>query len=321
MNIVIVGQGAIGLLWYCQLYKSLKLKNQQTLLNISLRPSIISSEIPETVNFTHRNNFREDFPLNIANHRELAIADVFLICVKSYHVKQAVLSITPFIKSTASIILSHNGMGTVDELPANLTDNHEILALLMTHGSLKTQAWQIKHTGQGSCDLGYLTDLRSSSIKVQRENAPKRMDAIQFTQVLNNALPNVIFQKNMIEKQWLKLAINCVINPLTAIHNIENGKILSVDFVDLIADILDEVVIIAGYQQVILDPKMLTHKVLEVAKATEQNHSSMLCDVQAQRKTEIDYINGYIDRLGKIFNYPTPVNTALYLKVLQLPHS
>lgn len=307
MNIVIVGQGAIGLLWYSTLYNSIKNKYQQSAINLSLRPSKISNDIPDILRFTNIDGVCENLPLHIASEEHVKAADVILICVKSYQVNQAILSISPFIKDTASVVLSHNGMGTIDELPADIINNHDILILLMTHGSLKTQPWEIKHTGQGICDLGLFNEIDKNKM-------------LCLTKILNTALPKVTFQENISEKQWLKLAINCVINPLTAINNIDNGQILSDKFTVIIKDVLEEVIVIASYQQVILDPEMLTKTVLQVANATAQNQSSMLCDVKAQRKTEIDYINGYIVRLGEKYHCPTPANSRLWYQVSELTH-
>jgi 2-dehydropantoate 2-reductase len=318
MNIVIVGQGAIGLLWYSQLYLSLQHKDQQSALNVSIRPSQMDADVPKNVNFTDINGESNDVPLTITNDDQLKRADVILVCVKSYQVKQALLSISSLIRNANYIVLSHNGMGTIDELPIGFIDTHRILALLITHGSLKTQPWEIRHTGAGHCDLGLISLPNKQPLQnFIRQNQDKT--AI-LTKILNKALPDITFQTDIIGKQWLKLAINCVINPLTAIHNIENGQILLAKFSTIIAEILAEVVVIARYQQVTLNKDMLIANVLDVAKATEKNRSSMLCDVLAQRETEIAYINGYIDKLGKKFNVTTPVNTALYREVLQLAH-
>ncbi len=44
---------------------------------------------------------------------------------------------------------------------------------------------------------------------------------------------------------------------------------------------------------------------------TGSNRSGMLVDVLNKRKTEIDFINGAIVRLGKKHGIPTPVNKTL----------
>ena len=51
---------------------------------------------------------------------------------------------------------------------------------------------------------------------------------------------------------WKKLAVNCVINPLTAIHNVTNGQLLSIDdtnhaedIMTIMRQILEEVSLVA----------------------------------------------------------------------------
>ena len=39
--------------------------------------------------------------------------------------------------------------------------------------------------------------------------------------------------------------------------------------------------------------------------------SSMLQDIERGRKTEIDYLNGYIVKKGALVDVPTPVNEAI----------
>ena len=148
--------------------------------------------------------------------------------------------------------------------------------------------------------------------------APSVNESQQLTTLLHHAFPSVIWHKNIAEKQWLKLAVNCVINPITALNNIFNGEVNSPEYSSLIKDILVEVVAVSKSQGINLDLTTLIQTVVDVAKATAKNQSSMLCDVQKQNKTEIDFINGYIHRLGEKMQIETPVNTRLWQEVKAL---
>ncbi|MEC7432745.1 MAG: ketopantoate reductase C-terminal domain-containing protein, partial [Pseudomonadota bacterium] len=55
-----------------------------------------------------------------------------------------------------------------------------------------------------------------------------------------------------------------------------------------------------------------------VARKTAANTSSMRADVQAGRTTEIDFINGYLARLGHQHGIPAQVNQMLAEQVQQL---
>ena len=300
MNIVILGQGAIGLLWYRYLQQLHLVKNTIT---VKIRSSISKPASGQTFTFTDLNGLSESRELHYADNSDIQKCDYLLVCVKSYQVKEALSSLLPYLKSHTSIILSHNGMGTLAEIPQQLTAKNPILAMLTTHGCLRTQAHHIRHTGLGYSDIGLIAgQLAATQAKI-------------LTARLNSALPGVAWTADITSKQWAKLAINCVINPLTAINQLKNGQILSEKFTKKISLILAELIEVAACEAVFLNQFDLEKTVKTVALATSNNISSMRCDVLAGKKTEIDHINGYIHRLGKQYNIATPNNTALWLQV------
>ena len=50
---------------------------------------------------------------------------------------------------------------------------------------------------------------------------------------------------------------------------------------------------------------------IEVVDSTSENRCSMLQDLMASRKTEIDSLCGYIISLGEGLGIPTPLNSML----------
>lgn len=100
--------------------------------------------------------------------------------------------------------------------------------------------------------------------------------------------------------RWIKMAVNSVINPLTAIARAKNNIVLSRPGIELAEMILSELVIVAKKYGYNLDREKLLNIVLRNARNTSENYSSMVQDVLRGRKTEIDYINGFIAReLGR----------------------
>ena len=53
-------------------------------------------------------------------------------------------------------------------------------------------------------------------------------------------------------------------------------------------------------------------QIVEVARKTAENHSSMYQDVQRSAPTEIDVICGAIVKEGQRLNVPTPVNEIFW---------
>ncbi len=302
MNIIVVGQGAMGLLWYHQLSVS------TAATNLSLLASAQHNLADTQYYFIDNHDICFQGKINYAYDEHIKNADIIFLCVKSFQICSALKNIAPYLKANTHIILAHNGMGTLSELPKAIINRHNIYALLTTHGCLRKTSLHITHTGIGITDIG----LVSGSVVITEQQA--------LTCLLNKALPSVKLHENIIEKQWLKLAVNCVINPITALHDIDNGQVNSNIFAVQIEDILTELVAVAKNEGIHLNLELLIKTVQQVASATAKNCSSMRCDVLAHKQTEINYINGYVHRLGIKHGIATPENTKLWQKVSSMAH-
>jgi len=296
MNIVIIGQGAIGLLWYHQLSK-----NPSNQLSIVCSPR--SKLAPLETTFTDIDKQISHNPLTIANKPAVRNAELILLCVKSYQLESALRPLLKQINVSTTIIFCHNGMNDFSQstpLP------QPCYTLLTTHASKIVQPFHAQHTGLGHSDLGLI----AGSIKASTQK--------ELLSTLASALPSLTLSQNIKEKQWLKLAINCVINPITAIDNVENGQLLNDKYNTLIDKLLSEVILVAAYENVKFEFNDLQEKVMQVVKNTAQNCSSMRSDILQQRKTEIDYINGYIVNLAESVGISVPENEKLVQQVKML---
>ncbi len=101
---------------------------------------------------------------------------------------------------------------------------------------------------------------------------------------------------NIDHYRWIKLAVNAVINPLTAITRSRNKIVLEEEGVKLAELIVREVCEAARLHGHEFDPTRLLKHVLRIAEVSRDNYSSMVQDILAGRNTEIDYINGFIAR-------------------------
>ena len=117
---------------------------------------------------------------------------------------------------------------------------------------------------------------------------------------------------------WRKLAINCAINPLSALLGCQNGQLLSrPDSRKTLVDAAREVGAVAEAKGIDLetDPAELA---VAVAEITAHNRSSMLQDIDRGARTEIDALNGAVVREALPFNVPVPVNESLWLRLREL---
>ena len=127
--------------------------------------------------------------------------------------------------------------------------------------------------------------------------------------------------------QRKKLVVNACIGPLSALLECRNGAMYGDPSARrLIRQVCSEAVQVytaeAESQADITESsptsfipipsvKSLESEVFRVMRATSTNFSSMLIDVKRGHETEINYINGYISRLGRTHGVPTPAIDAL----------
>lgn len=107
-------------------------------------------------------------------------------------------------------------------------------------------------------------------------------------------IPSLEWCNDINERLVEKVAINACINPLTAVHGVKNGGLLSDPYRAMSAQIINEVadiLIELGYSQL---ASRLAQTVRTVMADTAENTSSMLSDAMEGRRTEVDSIVGWL---------------------------
>ncbi|MEM1623726.1 MAG: ketopantoate reductase family protein [Sulfolobales archaeon] len=124
--------------------------------------------------------------------------------------------------------------------------------------------------------------------------------------------------RNIEPYRWLKLAVNASINALTAVLGVPNGYLVKVpelaSATRLVAEEVAEVAKRVGIEL----PADPAEEAIRVAEKTAENISSTLADLRKCRKTEVDYINGAVVKLGRDLRVPTPYNELLYYLIKSL---
>ncbi|WP_353982063.1 2-dehydropantoate 2-reductase [Salinicola endophyticus] len=92
------------------------------------------------------------------------------------------------------------------------------------------------------------------------------------------------------ERLWHKLAVNAVINPLTARHRVHNGALAAPPFSAEVEELCAEIAQLMAAAQISPPTEGWRGWVSAVIEATAGNRSSMLQDVLAGRPTERDAI-------------------------------
>ena len=117
--------------------------------------------------------------------------------------------------------------------------------------------------------------------------------------------------------QWRKVIFNASTNPIGALTGLTHGRVCErPDLRRLVSGLVDEGKAVAAAQAIELDSdpeELIDHAARpDVAYG---HKASMLQDVEARRRTEIDFLNGGIVRAGHEHDVPTPLNQAIWALV------
>jgi len=115
-------------------------------------------------------------------------------------------------------------------------------------------------------------------------------------------------------RMWHKLALNCAVNPLTALLDCPNGVLLDSVTSPLIQGVLTEVDAVARRElgkQWPNSTRGLTADLHALIETTADNSSSMREDLRAGRETEIARLNLAVAAAGLRHGLPCPLNDKL----------
>lgn len=309
----IVGCGAIGSL--------LAAGAEKHNVNYSRYPrSAVSADIPGSAVWLDG----KTYSLNgsVLPPQSLSANDVLIIPLKVYQLEEALTQWLPFLNQKPVVVLLHNGMGGQEIAQSLLGDNYPLLLATTSHGALKKHTnrnvSQVIFTGSGSITIG---SSQPESIDMvtgldNLENSKNKL--IAACDLLTRVLPPVTNSNDILYALWSKLAVNAVINPLTALNDVPNRAICDECYSELRHQICQEFVDVAASCGQRFDLRAIKNTVLEVATATGNNFSSMHQDIKYKRQTEIDAINGYIVTMANKKGISASTNALLVQRVKAL---
>ena len=122
--------------------------------------------------------------------------------------------------------------------------------------------------------------------------------------------------EDLIPALWAKMLYNTTLNPLGAIMNMSYGQLASSEYlVSIMNKLIEETFAVmnaAGYKTFWDDPEEYKSTFYgKLVPDTFAHRASTLQDIEKHKKTEIDTLNGCVQRIGIKYGVPTPTHDII----------
>jgi 2-dehydropantoate 2-reductase len=232
--------------------------------------------------------------------REVGPVDLLIVLVKSRCTAEALEGAGPLIGERTIVLSLQNGLGN-EEILAERLGWDRVLGGKTYAGGLLAAPGRVVAGIKG----------KQTFIGEWDGSATERVNRIGA--VLDQAGMETRISPDIRAVIWSKLLVNVATGAICAITGLPYGKLNQVqEAVDCGAAAAAEAIAVARADGVVLsmtDPREAWNRA--VAGLPFGFKTSMRQDIEKGAKTEIDFINGAVVRLGEKLGVPTPVNRTL----------
>lgn len=225
-------------------------------------------------------------------------ADLIIIATKFDGLNEVIKNITNFVYDDTVILSLLNGV-TSEKIIAKTYGREKLLYSYFIGHSAIRDGRNITHDDVNTIVYG-------SENSDDFENVKRVQDFFEHAGI------NYLIPDDIIHSLWLKYMLNVSANQTTAILRMNFGEMLENDkCMDFAINVMKEVQAIAKAEGVRNTETMIDETVEHLHTMIPEGKTSMLQDVEAGRKTEVEMFAGTVIKLGKEFGIPTPYNKII----------
>jgi 2-dehydropantoate 2-reductase len=224
-------------------------------------------------------------------------ADIVAVFVKGYHTSSALDLGAPLIGSDTVVVSLQNGWGNGDVIAERMPPERIVVGISY-HSAAVLGPGRVAHTASGPVTVGPFSgdDLGRASM---------------VAGVLRAAGFEVEITAEVREQIWKKLVLNAAALPVAALTALVAGGLAAQPAWDLVGTLASETIAVGRAIGISLDRETELEHIRHVLEAAGDTKASMLQDVEAGKRTEIETINGAVSRLGRAAGVETPLNDAM----------
>ena len=298
LNVAVLGAGAMGCLFGGLLAeKGLKV----TLIDVW----------KEHIDAINKNGLKMDgfggdrfIKINATNDpKSISPVDVVIVMCKATALEQALTNAKNIVGDKTVLMSFQNGIGH-EAIMQNIVGIDKVLGGTTTQASNILGPGHIKNHASLPSWIGEYEGGLSDRVKDIAET---------FTA---HGL-ETIATDNVKKRKWMKLFALTAVGPLSAIFDMHHTELYVTNKESKLARELGKQIIletrkVAQADGVEVSEDECLEMFLKIVDSNQTNKSSMAFDIQYKRKSEIDFINGSVSKIGKKHGVPTPLNDMLY---------
>ncbi len=235
-------------------------------------------------------------------------ADLLIVAVKTFDLDPVATDLAGRLPAPIPLVLPQNGLHVERGVAAALraggwtAPESVLVRAVNTIPAMIVRAGRVRQPGDGEILLAEPDGPAAAAIRLAS-------DAFRAAGIPVRTVPDLELEL------WRKALVNAAINPVTALHRVPNGALLSPPYRDEARELLREAQRAAGAAGVPFSDRDADASLERVLRATADNRSSMLQDVERGRPTEIDAISGEIVRAAAARGIDLPATRAVIARL------
>ncbi len=226
-------------------------------------------------------------------------ADLVIVALKNHHLPEAVHDLRNLVSDQTILISVMNGLDSEEYLGSVYGMDKVIYAIAVAIDATR-EGDSVNYTNPGKIIFGEAENSRPSERVRLLQAAFEKAGIASETPV------------DMIRMLWWKFLVNVGVNQASAVMRAPYGVFQSSpDARSLMKTLMREVIVLAQREGVNLEEKDIDEWSAIMKTLSPKGKTSMLQDIEAGRKTEVEIFAGKVVELGGKHGIPTPVNQTL----------
>jgi 2-dehydropantoate 2-reductase len=233
-------------------------------------------------------------------------SDLVIVAVKDQHLQAAIQDIKNRIGAQTTIMSVMNGIESEEQIGAVYGMEKVLYAIVVGIDALRVGN-KVNYLNQGKTFFGEA----QNTILTERV---KRVQELFDKMGINYETP-----PDMIRNIWWKFMINVGINQASAVLRAPYAVFqTSPEAINLMETAMHEVIMIAAKKGIKLSAADIEHFSKVLSGLNPLGKTSMLQDIEAGRKTEVEMFAGKVIELGRKLDIATPVNEKLFAAIRKI---